>query len=67
MKRFLILLLCCAAMQAFAQAYPTKPVRIVVPYPPGGGNDTLGRLFARSSASAWASRSWSRTGPAPAP
>src|SRR5687768_3166866 len=45
-KRFLILLLCCAALQAFAQGYPAKPVRVIVPYPPGGGNDTLGRLFA---------------------
>ena len=46
MKRFLALLLCCAAVQAFAQAYPTKAVRMIVPYPPGGGNDTLARLFA---------------------
>ena len=46
MKRWLILLLCCAAVQAFAQSYPVKPVRVLVPYPPGGGNDTLGRLFA---------------------
>jgi tripartite-type tricarboxylate transporter receptor subunit TctC len=45
-KRFLILLLWCAAAQAFAQGYPAKPVRLIVPYPPGGGNDTLGRLFA---------------------
>jgi tripartite-type tricarboxylate transporter receptor subunit TctC len=46
MKRFLALLLCCAAVQAFAQTYPTKAVRMIVPYPPGGGNDTLARLFA---------------------
>jgi tripartite-type tricarboxylate transporter receptor subunit TctC len=46
MKRWLILLWCCAAVQAFAQGYPAKPVRMIVPYPPGGGNDTLGRLFA---------------------
>ncbi|HYG53925.1 MAG TPA: tripartite tricarboxylate transporter substrate binding protein [Burkholderiales bacterium] len=29
-----------------AQPYPSKPVRVIIPYPPGGGNDTLGRLFA---------------------
>jgi tripartite-type tricarboxylate transporter receptor subunit TctC len=44
--RFLFLALCFASLQAFAQAYPSKPVRVVIPYPPGGGNDTLGRLFA---------------------
>jgi tripartite-type tricarboxylate transporter receptor subunit TctC len=29
-----------------APAYPTKPVRLVIPFPPGGGNDVLGRAFA---------------------
>ena len=37
-----------ASITAVAQApYPTKPVRLVVPYPPGGGNDTLARLFGQ--------------------
>jgi tripartite-type tricarboxylate transporter receptor subunit TctC len=38
---------------AFAQPYPSKPIRIVVPYPPGGFNDTLGRTLAAKFTEAW--------------
>ena len=38
------------AITAFAQAYPNKPIRLVVPYPPGGGTDTLGRIMAERMA-----------------
>src|SRR5438477_11520963 len=31
---------------ATAQEYPTKPVRLIIPFPPGGSNDVVGRLFA---------------------
>src|SRR5204863_4457809 len=31
---------------AGAQDYPTKPVRMIIPLPPGGSNDVVGRLFA---------------------
>ena len=30
-----------------ADAYPSRIIRLIVPYPPGGGNDTLGRLVAQ--------------------
>jgi tripartite-type tricarboxylate transporter receptor subunit TctC len=37
----------CAAGTAFAQAYPSKPIRMIVPWPPGGGVDTSARLIAQ--------------------
>ena len=35
------------SMNTLAQTWPAKPVRIIVPYPPGGGNDNLARIFAQ--------------------
>jgi tripartite-type tricarboxylate transporter receptor subunit TctC len=37
---------CLGIAGANAQGYPAKPVRIVVPFPPGGTSDTLGRIVA---------------------
>jgi tripartite-type tricarboxylate transporter receptor subunit TctC len=36
-----------AATNAFAQAYPNKPIRLIVPFPPGGGNDVIARVVGQ--------------------
>ncbi len=35
------------AAPSFAQSFPAKPIRLILPYPPGGGSDTIARPFAR--------------------
>ena len=51
--RLLFVLLACFAVPAHAQSWPSKPVRIVVAYPPGGGIDVMARQIAERLGSAW--------------
>ena len=48
MKRlFVFVALALLAGAASAQSYPSKPVRVVIPWPPGGSNDVVGRIVTQ--------------------
>ena len=45
-----------AAGQASAQSYPTKPIRLIAPYPPGGSSDLVARILGQKLGEAWGQR-----------
>ena len=42
-----------ASAQSDASSYPDRPVRIIVPYPPGGGSDILARILSEKMQARW--------------
>jgi tripartite-type tricarboxylate transporter receptor subunit TctC len=50
MRKLIAALFLCAAGLSHAQpnsTYPSKPIHLIVPFPPGGGNDTVARAIAQ--------------------
>src|SRR6059058_1306367 len=43
----------CAPAVAIAQVYPSKPIRLVVPFPPGGSLDVVARAIGQKLTEAW--------------
>jgi len=52
---FIVLTALCAltATSIFAQTFPSKPVRLIVTYPPGGSSDLMGRLMGKKLSELW--------------
>lgn len=56
MRRLLALLVAVVLVPAFAQdasSYPTKPIHIVIPFPPGGATDTITRRIGERLTQKW--------------
>jgi tripartite-type tricarboxylate transporter receptor subunit TctC len=53
MKKLLVVLLWAFAGAAWAQAYPSKPIRIIVPFTPGSATDIMARIVGERLNSAW--------------
>jgi tripartite-type tricarboxylate transporter receptor subunit TctC len=52
-KKLFAALLCLFAAQAFAQTFPTKPVRLIISFTPGSSTDIIGRAVAAKLQDMW--------------
>jgi tripartite-type tricarboxylate transporter receptor subunit TctC len=49
----LVSIVCASISPGFAQQYPLKPIRLLIPSPPGGGTDILGRILKEGFTELW--------------
>jgi tripartite-type tricarboxylate transporter receptor subunit TctC len=47
------IVLACSATAAWSQAFPSKPIRVIVPWPPGGGTDIFARSIGQKLTESW--------------
>ncbi len=52
-KLLTLLLLAALALQAHAQGYPTKPVRVIISFTPASATDIVGRIVGAKLAEYW--------------
>src|SRR5688572_11305376 len=53
LRLFLLAAALLALLPAWSQDYPTRPIRIIVPFPAGGTADVMPRIFAEKLAAKW--------------
>ena len=53
MSRFLLFCLTLICSNAISQTFPSKPVRLIVTYPPGGSSDLMARIFGQKLSEVW--------------
>src|SRR6476661_8354314 len=53
MLRLFFLLLVFVAGNVIAQGFPSRPVRLIVTYPPGGSSDLMARVFGQKLSEVW--------------
>jgi len=46
-KRIIAFIACCLGIAVAHAQYPSKPIKLIVPYPPGGATDVIGRVLAQ--------------------